>query len=91
MQIDAEITGPVNIGNPTEFSILELAQKIITSVGYESELEFRPLPENDPIQRRPDIGKARDLLGWEPLIELDRGLERTISYFENLLKQSAFQ
>ena len=62
MQTDEDTTGPVNIGNPKEFSILELAQKVITLVGSVSQLEFKPLPEDDPIQRSPDISKARELL-----------------------------
>lgn len=89
MQTDDEITGPVNIGNPKEFSILELAEKIIELVGSKSKLEFKPLPQDDPIQRRPDISKAFELLDWEPKIELDEGLGKTISYFRNLLKESA--
>lgn len=89
MQTEDEITGPVNLGNPNEFSILELAQKIISIVGSESKLEFKPLPQDDPIQRRPDIRKARDLLGWNPRVELDEGLEKTIAYFEKLLGECA--
>ena len=91
MQTDTEITGPVNIGNPKEFSILELAQKIIALVGSDSELEFKPLPQDDPIQRRPDISKAAKLLDWDPQIDLDQGLVKTISYFEDLLKKSELQ
>ena len=91
MQTDTEITGPVNIGNPKEFSILELAQKIRALVGSDSELEFKPLPQDDPIQRRPDISKAAKLLDWDPLIDLDQGLVKTISYFEDLLKKSELQ
>ena len=89
MQTDDEITGPVNIGNSKEHSILELAQKIIALVGSDSELEFKPLPQDDPIQRRPDISRAREILGWEPQTGLEEGLQNTISYFENLLKASA--
>ena len=88
MQTDEDTTGPVNIGNPKEFSILELAQKVIALVGSASQLEFKPLPEDDPIQRRPDISKARELLDWEPRIELDEGLAKTVAYFENLLRNS---
>jgi UDP-glucuronate decarboxylase len=89
MQTDDEITGPVNLGNPMEFSILDLAQKIISLVGSDSDIEFKPLPQDDPIQRRPDIGKARELLNWEPRVELDQGLKKTIAYFENLLKKTS--
>lgn len=86
---DDEITGPVNLGNPMEFSILDLAQKIISLVGSDSDIEFKPLPPDDPIQRRPDIGRARELLNWEPRVELDQGLKKTIAYFENLLKKTS--
>ncbi len=88
MQTDEDTTGPVNIGSPKEFSILELAQRVIALVGSDSQLEFKSLPEDDPIQRRPDISKARELLDWEPRIELDEGLVKTISYFKNLLTNS---
>jgi UDP-glucuronate decarboxylase len=91
MQTDDEITGPVNIGNPDEFTILELAQKIMALMGSDSDLEFKPLPQDDPVQRSPDISKARELMDWEPCIDLDEGLEKTIFYFENLLKKSVTQ
>ena len=89
MQTDDEITGPVNLGNPMEFSILDLAQKIISLVGSDSDIEFKPLPQDDPVQRKPDISKARELLNWEPRIELEQGLTKTIAYFENLLKKNS--
>jgi len=85
MQTDDTITGPINIGSPNEFSILELAQKIIALTGSGSGIEFKPLPEDDPIQRRPDIGKASELLDWKPGVELDTGLQATIGYFEKIL------
>ena len=91
MQTDDEITGPINIGNSKEHSILELAQKIIEKVGSKSKLEFKPLPQDDPIQRRPDISKAMKLLDWEPQVDLDEGLGKTISYFENLLQETEEQ
>lgn len=91
MQTDDEITGPINIGNSKEHSILELAQKIIEKVGSKSKLEFKPLPQDDPIQRRPDISKAMELLDWEPQVDLDEGLGKTISYFENLLQETEEQ
>lgn len=83
-----EVTGPMNLGNPGEFTILELAQKVIDKTGSRSRIEFRPLPENDPTQRQPDIGRARELLGWEPTVPLDEGLVRTIAYFDELLRES---
>lgn len=82
-----EFTGPVNIGNPKEFTILELAQKIITMAKSKSKIVHRPLPEDDPSRRRPDISLARKELGnWEPKISLAEGLEKTIHYFRQSLK-----
>lgn len=88
MRTQDEVTGPVNLGNPGEFSILELADKIRALADSSSEIEFRPLPENDPIQRRPDISKARELLDWEPRVDLEGGLKQTICYFRDLLEKS---
>ncbi|MDT8345540.1 MAG: UDP-glucuronic acid decarboxylase family protein [Thermohalobaculum sp.] len=88
MDTPAEVTGPINIGNPVEFTIRELACKIIELTGSRSELVFRPLPENDPMQRRPDIARAREVLGWEPTVGLDDGLGKTIGYFDRLLARS---
>ncbi|MEC7245853.1 MAG: NAD-dependent epimerase/dehydratase family protein, partial [Pseudomonadota bacterium] len=73
--------GPVNIGNPNEFTIVELAEKIIAKIGGKSRLAFRPLPADDPMQRKPDISLADKQLGWQPKIELDERLDRTIAYF----------
>ena len=81
-----EFTGPVNLGNPGEFTILELAEKVIELTGSRSEIVFRPLPTDDPKQRDPDIKLARERLGWEPHIKLSDGLIKTIKYFENTLK-----
>ncbi|MCS6780523.1 MAG: SDR family oxidoreductase [Geminicoccaceae bacterium] len=81
------VTGPINLGNPGEFTILELARKVIDKTGSRSTIEFRPLPENDPTQRQPDIAKARELLGWQPTVPLDEGLVRTIAYFDELLRE----
>jgi UDP-glucuronate decarboxylase len=81
-----EFTGPVNTGNPGEFTIKELAAKIIELTGSSSQLEYKPLPSDDPIQRKPDISLAKEKLGWEPGIRLTEGLKKTIPYFENLLK-----
>jgi UDP-glucuronate decarboxylase len=85
MATRAEVTGPVNIGNPAEFSILELATLVVDLVGSRSRIVHRPLPENDPKQRRPDISRAQDLLDWKPHIPLKDGLVNTIAYFERLL------
>ncbi len=86
MQTSDQITGPVNIGNPMEFTILDLAKKIISMTGSKSEICFLPLPEDDPIQRRPDISLAKEILDdWSPKIELEAGLDKTIEYFDHLL------
>lgn len=77
-------TGPMNLGNPGEFTILELAEKVLQLVGGKSRIVRRPLPQDDPTQRRPDISLAKAELGWEPKIQLDEGLERTIAYFREL-------
>ncbi|MCP4309823.1 MAG: SDR family oxidoreductase [Bacteroidetes bacterium] len=88
MQTGDEITGPVNLGNPVEFSIRELAEKIIEMTGSRSKVTFLPLPQDDPIQRKPDITLAGEILGgWKPLVELETGLEHTIAYFDKLLKK----
>ena len=85
MATDDEFTGPVNIGNPSEFTIKQLAEEVIEMTGSTSELIFEPLPSDDPTQRQPDISLAREKLGWEPSIQLASGLEKTIPYFEELL------
>lgn len=86
MNTDDSFTGPVNIGNPNEFTILELAQKIIGLTGSASRIVFRPLPADDPVQRQPDIRLAMEKLnGWTPVVQLEEGLKRTINYFEDLL------
>ncbi len=77
----ADATGPVNLGNPSEMTIKALAERIIAMTGSRSRLMFRPLPEDDPLQRRPDIGLARGMLGWAPKVPVDTGLERTIAHF----------
>ncbi len=81
-----EVTGPVNLGNPGEFTILELTQKIIELTGSKSEVIFKPLPQDDPRQRKPDITRAKEVLGWEPRIPLEQGLKKTIAYFDNLIR-----
>jgi UDP-glucuronate decarboxylase len=80
-----EVTGPINLGNPHEVSVLELAEKVIAMTGSRSRIEFRPLPADDPRQRQPDIGAAKRLLDWQPKVVLEEGLERTIAYFERRL------
>jgi len=77
-----EITGPVNLGNPGEFTMLELAEAVIKLTGSKSELIFKPLPSDDPKQRQPDITQAKAMLGWEPKIPLEEGLKQTIQYFK---------
>lgn len=80
-----DFIGPVNIGNPGEFTMLELAQKIIEMTGSKSELVFEPLPSDDPTQRQPVIDLAKEKLGWRPVIDLEQGLERTIEYFRRVM------
>ncbi len=89
METPDSVSGPVNIGNPAEFTILELAEKIVGMTGSPSQIVRRPLPEDDPMQRRPDISKASELMGWKPTIDLDAGLERTIAYFRNLIADAS--
>lgn len=86
MNSDESITGPINLGNPGEFTMLELADNILKLTNSSSELIYEPLPEDDPKQRRPDISLAKEQLNWSPKIDLNEGLKKTISYFENLLK-----
>ena len=85
MDTDASVSGPINLGNPGEFTMIELAEKVIALTGSKSKLTFQELPADDPKQRRPDITKAKQLLDWEPKIALDEGLERTIAYFKDAL------
>jgi len=85
MDLEGDFPGPVNLGNPTEFTILQLAETIRSKLGTRAQIIFRPLPADDPRQRRPDITLARDMLGWTPTVALDEGLARTIAYFEELL------
>jgi UDP-glucuronate decarboxylase len=85
MNSDRDFIGPVNLGNPGEFTIRELAEKTLSMVGSKSSLINEPLPEDDPKQRQPDISLAKEKLGWEPVIKLDEGLAKTIKYFESVL------
>jgi len=87
METDDSVTGPINIGNPGEFSILELAEKVLGQIGGDSRLVREPLPSDDPLQRCPDITRARNLLNWEPTIPLAEGLVPTIAYFRELLAE----
>jgi UDP-glucuronate decarboxylase len=81
-----DFTGPVNLGNPGEFTIRELAEKVIGLIGSRSKIINKPLPCDDPKQRQPDLSLARSKLGWSPAVTLDQGLPKTIAYFDNLLK-----
>jgi UDP-glucuronate decarboxylase len=85
MNTNDAVTGPINLGKPGEFTILELAEKVIKLSNSKSEIVFKKLPADDPKQRRPDITQARKILEWEPEIELEEGLKRTIAYFDELL------
>lgn len=85
METSHEVTGPINIGNPDEFTILELAQLVKELTGSKSNIILKPLPSDDPKQRRPDITKARELLDWQPTIKLEQGLLKTINYFKNIV------
>jgi UDP-glucuronate decarboxylase len=87
MDTGPEVTGPINIGNPNEFTIRELAEKVIALTGSKSEIVQNPLPTDDPRQRQPNIAKAKELLDWEPKVLLDQGLERTIAYFRQQQSQ----
>jgi UDP-glucuronate decarboxylase len=82
-----DLTGPINLGNPGEFTIRELAEMVIDLTGSKSKLQFQPLPPDDPQQRRPDITLARERLGWEPVVPLREGLKKTIAYFEDQLRR----
>jgi UDP-glucuronate decarboxylase len=84
-----DVTGPINLGNPVELPMVRLAERVIELAGSKSRLVYRPLPADDPVQRCPDIGKARDALGWRPTVPLDDGLKRTIAYFDRLLSDRA--
>ncbi|GMU91355.1 MAG: UDP-glucose 4-epimerase [Candidatus Hydrogenedentota bacterium] len=86
--MDGDCTGPVNIGNPDEFTIAELAKEVLDLTGSKSKLINKPLPSDDPVRRRPDISIARDKLGWTPKVPLREGLRHTIDYFDKLLAES---
>jgi len=82
------LTGPINIGNPSEFTIRELADMVVSLTGSRSEIVHRPLPQDDPVQRQPDISLARDKLGWQPIVPLKQGLAATIEYFAKVLSDA---
>ncbi len=88
MGTEDDVTGPVNLGNPVEMSVRGLAEKIIDLTGSKSKLAFEPLPEDDPAQRCPDIALARKFLNWEPTVDLEEGLKKTIAYFEEVIVDS---
>ncbi|WP_116368277.1 UDP-glucuronic acid decarboxylase family protein [Parahaliea mediterranea] len=85
MDSSDDVTGPINLGNPGEFTIKQLAELVIEMTGSRSQIEYLPLPTDDPMQRQPDISKARDILDWQPTIELRSGLQQTIQYFSKIL------
>jgi UDP-glucuronate decarboxylase len=82
-----DVTGPINLGNPNEFSMRELAELVVRLTGSRSKIEFRPLPTDDPRQRQPDISRAQKTLDWEPKVQLEEGLEKTVTYFHDLLSE----
>lgn len=88
MRSSDDVTGPVNLGNPGEFTIRQLAEKVLALTGSASKLVFKPLPQDDPRQRQPDITQAREILGWAPTVELEQGLVKTIAYFDELLSSN---
>jgi UDP-glucuronate decarboxylase len=87
MNTPDEVTGPINMGNPGEFTIRQLAERVLALVGSSSKLIFQPLPQDDPQQRQPNITRAKQILDWEPRVMLDEGLEKTIKYFDELLSE----
>jgi len=82
--LDSELTGPVNIGNPTEHTVLQLAEIVIELTGSTAGVQLLPLPQNDPVRRRPDVTRAQELLGWAPVVDLEQGLIQTIDYFRSI-------
>jgi UDP-glucuronate decarboxylase len=89
METGAEVTGPVNLGNPAEFTIRQLAETVIRLTGASSKIVYRPLPQDDPRQRQPDITLAKKLLDWSPRVKLQEGLIKTIAYFDELLRSAS--
>jgi UDP-glucuronate decarboxylase len=91
METGDDITGPINLGNPVEFSMRSLATKVLEQTGSRSSIELRPLPEDDPRQRQPDITRALEILHWQPTTDVAEGLKRTISYFRNMMDQGLIE
>jgi UDP-glucuronate decarboxylase len=89
MATDDAVTGPINLGNPHEITVRELAERVVRLTGAGSSLVHRPLPADDPTQRCPDIGLARRMLGWEPTVPLEDGLARTVDYFRLMVREEA--
>lgn len=85
MESDKSVSGPINLGNPNEFTMLELAQKVIKLTNSKSKIVYQPLPEDDPRQRQPNIDKAENILGWQPVTQLNEGLDKTVEYFEGVV------
>jgi len=88
MATNDDVTGPMNLGNPAEQTVLELARQVIEFTGSRSTIEFRPLPINDPVRRKPDISLATATLNWAPHVPIDEGLKKTVEYFEDALTHS---
>ena len=88
MNTPDDVTGPINLGNRGEFTMLQLAEKVLNMTGSRSKIVFEPLPENDPTQRQPDITRARAVLDWQPNVSLDDGLRRTVNWFESLIREN---
>jgi UDP-glucuronate decarboxylase len=85
METSSEVTGPINVGNPAEITMLDLAERVLRLSGSKSELTFKPLPSDDPRQRQPNVSMARSVLGWQPTVSVDDGLKETIRYFRGIL------
>ena len=85
MNSPREVTGPINLGNPGEFTMIELAKQVMALTDSDCELQHLPLPADDPVRRKPDISRAREVLGWEPAVPLSEGLARTVDYFRGVL------
>jgi len=85
MSSSVGVTGPINIGNPGEFTVRDLADQVMALIPDNAGIEFLPLPQDDPVRRQPDISKARSVLGWEPTVPLSQGLPRTIDYFRSVV------
>jgi UDP-glucuronate decarboxylase len=87
MESEDDVVGPINLGNPGEFTIRQLAEEVIEITGSASKIVHRPLPEDDPRQRQPDISKAQELLNWRPVVPMREGLKKTVAFFDDLLAE----